>query len=266
MAAFNHRSLDAAGREVAGSIDADSLRAARGLLRDRGLFPLQVADARPAPGRRRLLPHRVREADLCLLTRQWSTLLVSGLTMEQALTALIEQAEAPAVAQVLDGVRAEILGGYALRAALDRYPEVFPTIYRASVAAGEKSGELATVMDQLAEHLERRHALRQKTLQALLYPAIVSTVALLVVIGLMTYVVPQVVAVFQQGKQALPLLTRLLIMVSAVIRDWGWLLVLLAVAAVVAGRLALRREPLRRAWDAWLLRLPLLGQIGRAHV
>jgi general secretion pathway protein F len=268
MAAFNYRALDADGKESAGIVDAESDYAARGALRARGLFPLQVDDVaqsrqQSTRGGRFGTPH-LRESELCLLTQQWSTLLASGLTMEQSLSALLDQAEREAVRQVVAGVRAEILGGYSLRAALDRYASSFPMIYRASIAAGEKSGELPTVMTQLADYLEQRSALRQKTLQALLYPLIVGVVALLVVIGLMTYVVPQVVAVFQQSKQALPWLTRALIFLSAFLRQFGWLLAGAVTAAVIGLRYALRNEDLRRRWDARLLRLPVLGRQLRA--
>lgn len=259
MSAFQYRAMDAAGKQTSGVIEADTARAARGLLRERGLFPLEVASVsqdRGSGGARR----RLREADLTLLTRQWATLLVSGLTVERALAALIDQAEGEAQRRLLAGVRSEILAGYSLRAALDRYPHAFPVIYRASVAAGEKSGELATVMNQLADYLERRGNLRAKTLQALLYPLIVAAVGILVVIGLMTYVVPQVVTVFQQGKQALPALTRALIFASDLLREWGWVMLLALGAGGVFARYALRSESVRRRWHAWLLRLPVLGR------
>jgi general secretion pathway protein F len=268
MAAFNYRALDADGKEAAGIVDAESGYAARSALRARGMFPLQVDDViqsrQQTSGGGRFGAPRLREPELCLLTRQWATLLASGLTMEQSLSALLDQAEREAVRQVLAGVRAEILGGYSLRAALDRYASSFPMIYRASIAAGEKSGELPTVMTQLADYLEQRSALRQKTLQALLYPLIVGVVALLVVTALMTYVVPQVVAVFQQGKQALPWLTQALIFLSAFLRQFGWLLAGAVAAAVIGLRYALRNEDLRRRWDARLLRLPVLGRQLRA--
>ena len=238
MTAFRYRALDADGQESTGVVEADTSRAARGLLRERGLFPLDVASVTQGGGSRFARRRRLSDSDLTLVTRQWSTLLSSGLTVEQALAALIEQSETETQRQLLAGVRSEVLAGYSLRAALDRFPHAFPPIYRASVAAGEKSGELPTVMNQLADYLERANGLRQKTLQALLYPAIVAVVALLVVIGLMTYVVPQVVTVFQQGKQALPWLTRALIATSDLLRNWGWLLLLAGVAAVIAARFA----------------------------
>jgi general secretion pathway protein F len=261
MAAFRYRAFDVNGKEMAGIIDAESGRAARQVLRDRGLFPIDVVDLASSRGQRRsVLRARMSESDLCLATRQWATLLASGLTMEQSLSALIEQADNEAVREVLAGVRAEILAGHSLRAALDQFAGQVPVIYRASVAAGEKSGELATIMVQLADHLERRRALRQKTWQALLYPAIVATVAMLVVIGLMTYVIPSVVTVFQQGKQSLPWLTRIMMVASSLLREWGWLFAAVVIGAGVLARYALRSEDLRRRWHSRVLRMPFLGR------
>jgi general secretion pathway protein F len=210
MAAFSYRALDLAGKELAGVIEADTGRTARGLLRQRGLFPLAVAAVGQEGGKdkERVSLRRIKSADLTLLTRQWASLLASGLNVEKALAALIEQASSESIRQLLAGVRSEVLAGFGLQAALERFPQAFPALYRASVAAGEKSGELPRVMEQLADYLEQSHALRLKTLQALLYPMIVASIALLVIVGLMTYVVPQVISVFQQSKQALPLLTR----------------------------------------------------------
>ena len=259
MPAFRYRAVDHEGHERAGVLEADTSRAARGLLRERGLFPLDVANVRGAGGRGRG-SGRMRDADLTLLSRQWATLLASGLTVDASLAALIEQAERESMRQILAGVRSEVLAGYGLRAALERYPAAFPTIYRASVAAGEQSGELPGVMMQLADYLERRSALRQKTLQALLYPAIVAVVALLVVVGLMTYVVPQVVTVFAQSRQALPLLTRAMIALSAFLREWGWLVLVVIGAAGLWAHMLLRNAAVRRNWDARLLRVPLLGR------
>lgn len=259
MAAFRYRALDAEGRETAGVIEADSSRGARALLRERKLFPLEVASmggVTSASSARQ----RLKEMELVLLSRQWATLLAAGMTVEQALVALIEQAEHESTRQLLSGVRSEILAGHSLRAALDRFPIAFPAIYRASVAAGEKSGQLALVMEQLAGYLERRLALRQKTQHAFLYPAIVACVALLVVVGLMTYVVPQVVTVFQQGRQELPLLTRLMIHFSSFLRDWGWLVLIVLAGSGLGFAMLLRDKAVRRGWHALLLRLPLIGR------
>ncbi len=259
MTAFRYTAVDAQGKETTGVLEADTSRAARALLRERGLFPVDVGSV-STRGEGKATRRKLRESELVLLSRQWSTLLASGLTVEQALAALIEQSENEASRQILAGIRSEVLAGHSLRAALDRYPAAFPAIYRASVAAGEKSGELANVMTQLSDYLEQRNALRQKTQQALLYPAIVAVVATLVVIGLMTYVVPQVVSVFQQGKQALPLLTRGMILISDFLRGWGWLLMVLIGLSGLGVHWLLRDRAIRRRWDQTLLRLPLIGR------
>ncbi|MFT4171415.1 MAG: type II secretion system inner membrane protein GspF [Rhodocyclaceae bacterium] len=262
MAAFSYRALDAAGIESAGNLEADNARQARALLRERGLFPttLEAVGSAKGPGRRT----RIRIAELCLITRQFSALLTSGLTVEQALNALSEQADKASTRATLAAVRSEVVAGHSLRAALDRFGPTFPPIYRATVAAGEKSGQLAQVMTQLADYLERQDSLRRKTMQALLYPCIVAVVAICVVIGLMVGVVPQVVEVFQQGKQELPLLTRVMIFLSDFLRHWGWALAIAIVAAIVGARYALREPAVQRRWDAWLLRQPLLGRHLRA--
>jgi general secretion pathway protein F len=259
MTAFQYRAIDGDGRNLSGIIEADSARIARAQLRERGLFPLEVG----ASGVHQAglgAAKKLRATELVLITRQWAALLTSGLTVEQALSALGEQAEREVARQVLAGVRSEILAGFSLRAALERQPASFPALYRASIAAGEKSGELARVMSQLADYLEGRDALRRKTLQALIYPAIVVAVAMLVVIGLLTYVVPQVVSVFQSSKQALPWLTRALMATSAFLLAWGWLLALALAAGIAGFRYSLHEDALRRRWDAWLLALPLLGR------
>lgn len=262
MAAFNYRALDASGREVSGVLEADTSRMARGQLREQQLFPLEVtAVGRLSAGRLRLGSRGMPASLLSLLTRQWSMLLDAGLTIEQALTALIEQSEHTGARQVLAGVRAEVLAGHSLHVALGQYDNTFPPIYRAVVDAGEKSGELPVLLARLADYLEAWQTTRQKIFQALLYPLLVSTVALLVVIGLVTYVVPQIVGVFKQSKQALPLLTRGLIFTSDLLRgSWFWLL-LSAVAAPLLVRRTLRGDPaLQLRWHRSLLRVPLLGR------
>jgi len=264
MAAFNYRALDSDGREVRGVLEAETSRIARGQLRDQQLSPIEVTPA----GRRSLHSShgghaRIRANSLSLLTRQWSTLLAAGLTIERALTALIEQTEDQGAKEVLAGVRAEVLAGHSLHAALGRFDDVFPPIYRALVNAGEKSGELSVLLARLADYLEATQATRQKILQALLYPLIVVVVAFAVITGLVTYVVPQIVGVFTHSKQSLPLLTQALILVSDVLRTSGLWLAAGAVAGVLLVRHALRNEALRLRWHARLLKVPLLGRFLR---
>ena len=262
MAAFNYRALDASGREVSGVLEADTSRMARGQLREQQLFPIEVSPVgRLNVERLRLGRQSMPSAALSLLTRQWSMLLDAGLTIEQSLTALIEQCEHDGARQILAGVRAEVLAGHSLHRALGHYESAFPPIYRAVVDAGEKSGELATLLIRLADYLEAWQTTRQKIFQALLYPALVSVVALLVIVGLVTYVVPQIVGVFKQSKQALPLLTRGLILVSDILRgSWYWLLLLAIGAPLLARRALNRNAELQLRWHRYLLRLPLVGR------
>ena len=264
MAAFNYRALDADGREVGGVLEAETSRLARGQLRDQQLSPLEVTPvgAQVLDGIRSGRGG-IGAGALSLVTRQWSTLLAAGLTIERSLTALVEQTEDDGIKEVLAGVRAEVLAGHTLHAALGRFERVFPPIYRALVNAGEKSGELHTLLARLADYLEATQATRQKILQALLYPLIVVVVAFAVITGLVAYVVPQIVGVFTHSKQSLPLLTQGLILVSDVLRVGGLWLAAGAAAAVVLVRRALKNEALRLRWHARLLRMPLLGRFLR---
>ncbi|MEX1073828.1 MAG: type II secretion system inner membrane protein GspF [Burkholderiales bacterium] len=261
MEAFRYQALDAAGRSVSGVVQADTPREARSQLRARGLLPSTLGRARKhtlAPWAR-----GVSAAQLSLLTRQLATLLDSGLTLEQALAALIEEAEVPATREALAGVKAEVMAGASLAAALGSYARSFPEFYRALVRGGEDSGALATVLQHLADYLDARQALRQKTGLALLYPMLVGVVALAIVTGLLVYVVPQVVQVFQQSRQALPLLTRALIGLSDFLRAAWPVLLLVVVAAATTANVALRRPAARRRWHALLLGLPWLGALLR---
>ena len=270
MAAFHYEALNAAGKETRGVIEADTLRQARGNLRESGLVVLAVEAVsqeslqsgggfnwrwRPRSG--------FSSAQLNLITRQLAILLAAGLTLEQVLNALIEQSDHEASRQVLAGVRAELMTGHTLAQAMGRYEKVFPDIYRALVRAGETSGELSKVMLRLADYTESRQVLRQKVGLAFVYPAIVTTVALLVVTGLLVYVVPQVVSVFQQSHQKLPLLTRLLIGLSATVQAIGGYLLIAVVAAGFGVRSLLRYETFRYQWHLRLLRLPVLGRLVR---
>jgi general secretion pathway protein F len=250
MEAFRYQALDAAGRTVSGVVQADTARQARTQLRAQGLLP-SVVDPVHARERARLAWARGLPSDeLSLVTRQMATLLESGLTMEQSLDALIEEAAEPATREVLTGVKTEVTGGSSLAGALGAYGNSFPEFYCALVHGGEESGALPTVLQHLADYLDARQAMRQRTTLALLYPVLVSGVAILIVTGLLVYVVPQVVQVFQQSRQGLPLLTRALIWLSDFLRAaWPYLL-LAFLAMAAAARMALRRTAPRRSWSA----------------
>ena len=160
-------------------------------------------------------------------------------------------------------MRGEVLGGASLSRAMARYPAVFSELYRTLVAAGEESGKLGGVLERLADYIESRNALHRRVSLAFIYPALVTTVAVLVVTGLLTYVVPQVVAVFENSHQTLPLLTRMLIGLSALLRGFGLYFLALLIGAAFLFRQALRGEAFRRRWHLFLLRLPLIGRLTR---
>jgi general secretion pathway protein F len=258
MEAFRYQALDAAGRSVSGVVQADTPRDARAQLRGRGLLPSEVKKNTAYSWAR-----GISAAQLSLLTRQLATLLDSGLTMEQALSALIEEAEVPQTREVLSGVKSELMAGASLAAALGGHERSFPEFYRALVRGGEESGALPKVLQHLADYLDARQALRQKTSLALLYPILVAVVATAIVTGLLVYVVPQVVQVFQQSRQTLPLLTRGLIGLSDFLRMAWPFLVLIFILIAIGAHMALRRPPVRSRWHAFLLRLPWLGPLIR---
>ena len=267
MPAFSYVAIDAEGRTKRGVVEAEAPRQARAGLRSVGLVPIEVAavDSEAAPpGKRRLFRAarmRIGAGELSLLTRRFAMLLEAGLTVEQCLDALIEQAQAESAKRILAAVRAEVLSGQALAASLDRYPSSFPEIYRALVRSGEHSGDLAAVMTSVADYLERRQATRQSAGLALLYPAIVAAVALCIVVGLLTYVVPQVVEVYAQSRQTLPLLTRMLLWASEGLQGKLAYVGIGIVLVAVVLRAAYQRETVKRRWHARLLRLPLVGPL-----
>src|SRR4051812_13261797 len=223
MSSFRFEAADSGGRIEKGLVEADSAAAARSALRARGLIPLSVDDVGAQAGSpaKRARRRRFPEAELVLVTRQLASFLSAGLPLAQALSATIDQAEEPAVREIFAAVRSDVFAGHRLAEALAQFPREFPEVYRASVAAGEDSGELGGVMERLSQYLEERQALRGKITAAFIYPAVVTLVAFVIVIFLMTYVVPQVVEVFSQSRQALPWPTRFLLGTSAVVRVAG---------------------------------------------
>jgi general secretion pathway protein F len=269
MAAFHYNALDSEGKPSTGMIEADSARLARTQLRDKGLFVIELDSLSDTPSqsgvRRWHLPFRKRIplSEVSLMLRQLATLLEAGLPLEQALAVLIEQGDNPAMRQIIAAMRSEVLAGNTLARAMDKHRDTFPEIHRALINAGEASGELATVMDKLASYSEAQQALQQKIGLAMVYPAIVITVAILVVGGLLLFVVPPVVEVFQQTRQALPLLTRALIALSDFLTaTWLYLIAILVVGGIAVQR-ALQQEALRFQFHLKLLNLPIVGKLIR---
>ena len=267
MAAFEYVALDPRGRQHKGLIEADSPRQARQLLRDKQWSPLEVKQARSREDSGTggfSFGRGLSARDLALVTRQLATLVQAALPIEEALRATAAQASSQRIKSMLLAVRARVMEGHSLAAALREYPSAFPELYRATVAAGEHAGHLGLVLDQLADYTDQRQQSRQKIQLALLYPVILLVASLAIVVLLLGYVVPDVVKVFVNTGQELPGLTVGLIATSEAVQRWGWLMLLGIVVAGVGMRLALRDENLKRRWHAFILRIPLVGRLTRA--
>ncbi|MBO9356164.1 type II secretion system protein GspF [Bordetella petrii] len=260
MPSFRYEATDLVGKIVHGTLDADTERGARNQLRARGLLPLSTTPAASRQGRAGMLQRRLSDTELAWLTRQLASLLAARLPLDAALGATLEQAESRHVASALAGVRDEVRAGYRLADALATRPRDFPEIYRALVAAGEESGDLAQVMEKLAGYIEERNALRGKVMTAFIYPAVVACVSVVIVAFLLGYVVPQVITAFDHAHQQLPLLTRVMLALSDFVRQWGWATAFGGAAAFAAWRAALRAPARREAWHARMLRLPVIGR------
>ncbi len=271
MPAYKFEALTAEGKSRSGLIEADNAKAARAQLRAQALVPTDVkavaGDDRVAANASRLFRRRVfSSTTLTVWTRQLSGLVSAGLPLERALNVLGEEAEELKQRELLAHLKAEVNAGSTFARALAHNPHEFDDVYRAVVAAGEQSGALGPVLERLADDLEARQALRAKVIGATLYPAIVSVIAIAIVVFLVTYVVPQVASVIINSKRTLPFLTVAMLGISAFLRQWGWLIALLLGAAGLGLTTALKRsDPFRASFDAMWLRLPLIGRLARGY-
>ena len=266
MPAFDYQAQDASGRNCRGQQEADSARHARQILRERGMRLTRLTAARKNARGTGFgqSATRLGVTDLALLTRQLSTLVHAGLPLEEALAAVTAQSEKRAVSNLLAAVRSRVLEGHALATAMSAFPRAFPELFRATVAAGERSGHLGQVLEQLADYTEARHASRQKIQLALVYPMILMFASVAIVGFLLGYVVPDVVKIFVDSGQPLPLLTQAMIATSSALRRYGWLLLVLLVAGICMARWVLRQPRLKLRWHGLLLDLPMVGKLLRA--
>ena len=267
MSDFDYLALDTAGRERRGSVKAASAEDARERLGARRLYvvrmePAAGAAAPPLLSRGLFARKKLSAKQLTLFTRQLATLVMVS-PLEESLRTIARQTEQEHVRRVLLAVHAGVVEGRRLSDAMGREPASFPPLYRAMVSAGEASGTLPSILERLADLLERQAQVRSKVMSALAYPVVLAFVATFVVFALMIFVVPQVVEQFEDVGQELPLLTRMVIGLSAFLAAWWWALLLFLVGAVLLTARALREEGLRLGFDRALLRLPLLGRLIR---
>ena len=274
MPAYSFSALDANGQTRQGTLEADSAKSARAQLRAQALIPLALEPLATGPGgdssglglSTPVWSAKVLHATaLAIWTRQLSGLVTSGLPLERALTSLAEESDTEPLRNLNASLRAAVNGGATFARAMGQHPREFADIYVAVVGAGEQSGNLGLVLERLADDLEERQLLRSKLIGAALYPAIVSLVALVIVLFLVGYVVPQVANVFAGSKQALPWLTVAMMAVSDFVRHYGWLVfLLLAGGAGVLWRM-LKTPAFREKFDAAWLNIPVLGRLARGY-
>ena len=266
MGAFQYVAVDPRGKEHKGVLEGDTARHVRQILRDRKLMPVQVDEVQSRDRRQARsvsIRRGVSALDLAIVTRQLATLVRAGLPLDEALQAASQQTEKPRLKSIILGVRAKVLEGHTLAAGLEDFPQAFPRVYRATVAAGEQAGQLDTVLERLADYTESRHSLSQKISQAMIYPTALTCLSLTIVTLMLIFIVPRVVGVFETTGQELPILTRALIGLSSFIQSWWWAVMMATAVAVFVIRRTLAKEGPKRSFHRWLLTFPIIGRVVR---
>jgi type II secretion system protein F len=264
MARFHYVALDRAGKQVTGEIAAENPDEVKRRLRDMGYFPSNIGEAarpalgRPTGSRRR---RRITSGDIVLMTRQLADMAAASVPMFRSLSVLVEQADSPGLRSLLEAIRADVQEGRPLSDALERHPRQFPDLFVNMVRAGETSGHLDAVLLRLAEFLEKSTQRRSQVISALLYPAVLITVAVGAVAFIIGFLIPKLSALFEELEQTLPLITQILLGIASVLGKTWWILILLIVAVAVAVRWFARTSVGQQALDVWALRMPLLGPI-----
>lgn len=265
MGAFEYTALDARGREKSGVLEADAARQIRQQLREQGLTPISVEEVkqRETKTSKTLFKRKISATDLSLITRQWATLVRSGMPVEEALRTVAQQSEKARLKSMVVAVRSRVMEGHSLASALSDFPHIFSELYRATIEAGEQSGHLDVVLERLADYTETRQQISQKMSQALIYPVLLTLVAIAVVVGLLTFVVPKIVQVFESIGQELPGLTIAMIATSEFLSSNGVYLLFAIMVVLVIFSYLMRVEKFKKAFHRFLLGLPLVGRMVR---
>ncbi|WP_260260144.1 type II secretion system inner membrane protein GspF [Vibrio intestinalis] len=268
MAAFEYKALNARGKAQKGVIEGDNARQVRARLKEQGLVPIDVIETRQKTSKQQAantlqFKRGISTPDLALITRQLSTLVQSGMPLEECLKAVSEQSEKPRIRTMLAAVRAKVVEGHTLADGLADYPHIFDELFRAMVAAGEKSGHLDAVLERLADYAENRQKMRNKLQQALIYPIVLVVFSIAIITFLLASVVPKIVGQFVQMGQELPFSTRVLIASSDFVQHWWLYIMVVIVALTYAAKYALSKPNLRLAWDRKVINMPVVGKIAR---
>ncbi len=267
MPIFEYSAINPSGKNIKGVIDAENVRVARQKLRAQGIFATEIAEsneAAKAPIRdvkRLFQSNRVSTKDLSVATRQLATLVGAGLPLVNALTALGEQTDTPTLKRIITDVRERVEQGESLAKSLGNFPKAFPTLYVNMVASGEASGSLDTVLQNLADYLEAQLALMRKITSSLMYPAVMMVVCSLVIVGLLVFLVPRIVEMFQKQNATLPLLTQITVHISEFLTHYWWFIILLGIGAAFLVRWYYQQPQGRRRMDMWMIKLPIFGAI-----
>ncbi len=266
MGAFEYVAMDQSGKQSKGLLEGDTPKHVRQILRDRNLLPVSVTEVAQKEARRQrgfTLRRGMSPGELALITRQLASLSQSGLPLEEALLAVAQQNDQPRTKSILLGVRAKVMEGHSLADGLGEFPQVFPELYRATVAAGEQSGHLDVVLERLADYTEARQELRQRVTSALIYPIALVVFSVLIIGAMLMTVVPKIVTVFESTRAELPGLTTALIATSDFLRDYWAPLIVAVIAFLWFTWWLLQREGPQRRYHRLLLRLPIVAKLTR---
>ncbi|PIW60198.1 type II secretion system inner membrane protein GspF [Shewanella sp. CG12_big_fil_rev_8_21_14_0_65_47_15] len=268
MPAFEYKALDAKGKQLKGVIEADTARHARSQLRDQRMMPLEILpvtekEAKAKSSGFAFFKRGISVAELALITRQIATLVAAGLPIEESLKAVGQQCEKDRLASMIMAVRSRVVEGYSLADSLAEFPHIFDDLYRAMVASGEKSGHLEVVLNRLADYTERRQQLKSKLQQAMIYPIVLTLVAIGVISVLLAAVVPKVVGQFEHMGAELPATTRFLIAASDFVQNYGLFLVLAIVMLFVVFQRMLKSAAFRMKYHSFLLKMPVIGRVSK---
>ncbi len=267
MGAYEYSVVEENGREKKGTIEADTAKHARQKLREKGLMPLSVVELSQSDSSEKKggfsYGGGMSAKDLSVITRQLATLIAAALPIEESIRTVAQQVEKQKIKRMLIAVRAKVMEGHALADGLAEFPRSFPSLFIATVRAGEQTGHLDTVLERLADYTENRQAIQQKITQAMIYPIVLCVIAVAVISGLLVFIVPKIANVFANQGQKLPDLTIFMMSASDFVIQYWYLIIGGVVTVTVLFMFAMTKEKFKYKFHQFLLRLPIIAKIVR---